>query len=163
MADSSNKQTKQAADIVKKFTASWDYASKNHHARWNRNWKLYNNKRHAMAYKGTTNTFVPMVFSTVETMTAALCAGRPSIDFMPQDMYKFITKYAETGKKPDLKALNAQFDYYWDCDNWDLKSIKTVRNGFNLGTAIEWVWWDQDKPRIINMHPRTFARTRDRS
>ncbi len=143
-----------AAKVIKKFDAAWNYAEQNHHERWTRNWKLYNNKRHSPSYQGITNTFVPMSFSTVETLTAALCAGKPSVDFVPQDMYKYIEAYAENGKKPDLKALNAQYDYYWDCDNWDLKTIKTVRSGFITGTACEWIYWDGDKPRIINMHVR---------
>lgn len=143
-----------AKQTVDRFTKSWTYAKTNHHRRWRRNWKLYNNKRALIGYKGITNTFVPLSFSTVETITAALCAGRPSIDFVPQDMYKYIQSYFVNGKKPDLKALNAQFDYYWDADNWDVKSIKTVRGGFIYGTACEWVYWDNDKPRIINMNVR---------
>ncbi len=143
-----------AAETVSRFKSSWDYARQNHHARWERNWKLYNNKRAMVGYKGITNTFVPMTYGTVETIAAALCAGRPSIDFVPQDMYKYVMSYYNNGVKPDLKALNAQFDYYWDCDNWDLKTIKTVRSGLIYGIACEWVYWDGDKPRIINLNPR---------
>lgn len=146
---------KSAKPIVDKFLASWNYAQQNHHARWERNEKLYNNKRALVGYKGITNTFVPMTFGTVETITAALCSGRPSIDFTPQDMYKYIQiTYENGGKKPDLKALNALFDYYWYCDNWDTKTIKSVRSGLKLGTSVEWVYWDNDKPRIINMNVR---------
>lgn len=145
---------KSAKSTVQRFNESWDYAKTNHHARWDRNWKLYNNKRAIVGYKGITNTFVPITFSTVETITAALCSGRPSIDFIPQDMYKYIQAYMRTGNKPDLKALNAKFDYYWDCDNWDLKTIKTVRMTCQYGIATEWVYWDGDKPRIINLNPR---------
>ncbi len=149
------KVMKSAKTIVDKFNASWNYAQQNHHARWERNWKLYNNKRALVGYKGITNTFVPMTFGTVETICAALCSGRPSIDFMPQDMYKYIqTTFENGGRKPDLKALNALFDYYWYCDNWDTKTIKTVRGGLLYGTAVEWVYWDGDKPRIINMNVR---------
>jgi len=156
MPDTANKQNimKSAKTSVDKFKASWDYAQKNHHQRWSRNWSLYNNKRTNVSYEGITNTFVPMTFSSVETITAALGAGRPSIDFVPQDMYKYIMNYYESGKKPDLKALNAQFDYFWECDNWDLKSIKTIRSGLIYGTATEYVYWDGDKPRIINLSVR---------
>lgn len=154
MAKNKKKLSKTTREVVEQYNASWSYAKENHHSRWERNWKLYNNKRVNVGYKGITNTFVPMTFSTVETITAALAAGRPSIDFVPQDMYAYIMTYYETGKKPDLKALNALFDYYWDCDNWDLKSIKTIRNGFIYGTAAEYVYWDIDKPRIINIAPR---------
>jgi hypothetical protein len=66
----------------------------------------------------------------------------------------YIVSYYQKDKKPDLKALNAQYDYYWECDNWDLKSIKTVRSCFIYDTACEWVYWDGNKPRIINMNVR---------
>ena len=72
-----SKLTKTATDIVNLFDASWKYASSTHHRRWERNQKLYNNQRTTVSYKGVTNTFVPMVFSTVETATAALTSGRP--------------------------------------------------------------------------------------
>lgn len=152
---------KSAKLTVDRFNESWEYAKSNHHQRWDRNWKLYNNKRAIVGYKGITNTFVPLTFSTVETITAALCSGRPSIDFVPQDMYKYMAVAASMTPKPDgslnypdLKALNAKFDYYWDCDNMDLKTIKTVRSTCQYGTATEWVYWDGDKPRIINLNVR---------
>lgn len=145
---------RSAKKSVERFQESWDYASQNQHKRWERNWKLYNNERVYVSYQGITNTFVPMTFSTVETLTAALCAGRPSIDFVPQDMYKYIATYFAKGKKPDLEALNAYFDYFWECDNWDAKSVKTVRGGFIYGTSCEWVYWDNDKPRLINLNVR---------
>lgn len=168
---------KSAKQTVDRFNKSWIYAKTNHHPRWRRNWKLYNNKRALVGYKGITNTFVPMTYGTVETLTAALCAGRPSIEFTPQDMASYImgsfahvpevqkarnagdfskldTSKLTGGNKPDLKALNSQFDYYWESDNWDLKTLKTVRSGFIYGTACEWVYWDEDKPRTINMNVR---------
>jgi hypothetical protein len=88
-----------ATTTVKRFTDSWEYAKDNHHSRWDRNWKLYNNKRALVGYQGITNTFVPLPFSTVETLTAALCAGRPSIDFVPQDMYNYILSYYEKSRQ----------------------------------------------------------------
>jgi hypothetical protein len=146
--------TKSAADVVRMFDASWLYQKTNHHPRWERNQKIYNNKRAIISYKGTTNTFVPLPFSIVESATAALTAGRPSIDFMPQDMYNYIQSYFKNGVKPDLKALNAQFDYWWDCDNWDLLTVKTVRNTFTIGIGCEYGNWDGDKPRFMNLHAR---------
>lgn len=148
------KRTDVADEVVKRFTASWSYAQQNHHQRWERNYKLYNNKRVSPSYQGTTNTFIALPYSMVETATATLTSGRPSIDFVPQDMYSYVYHYAATGEKPNLKALNSLFDYYWDCDNWDLKTIKTVRGGFLYDIAGEWIYWDGDKPRIINLGPR---------
>lgn len=146
--------SKTVSIVTERFNTAWNYAKDNHHSRLERNWKLYNNMRWQPSYVGVTNTFVPMSYSIVETLTSALAAGRPSIDFTPQDMYKYTMSYYQMGKKPDLKALNTYFDYFWDCDNWDLKSIKTIRGGFRDGTAAEWVYWDGDKPRIMNMNIR---------
>lgn len=153
----SKKKTDQESDALKwcqeRFDASWNY-SKTQHQRWERNWKLYNNQRTHESYVGITDTFVPMVYSTVETLTAALAAGRPSTDFAPQDIWQYAAVYAMTDQKPDLKALNALYDYYWDCDNWDIKTIKSVRAGFNTGLMAEYYYWDIDKPRIINLPVR---------
>lgn len=139
--------------MTDRFNSSWGLNQKQH-ARWTRNYKLYNNTRTDRSYDGITDTFVPLVYSTVETLTAALGAGKPSTDFTPQDMYKYVLSYAAAGKKPDLKALNAAYDYWWDCDGWDLKTIKTIRGGFMYGTSCEWIYWDGDKPRLINMNAR---------
>lgn len=136
-----------------RFDLSWNY-SKTQHKRWERNWKLYNNQRTDESYVGITDTFVPMTYSTVETLTSALSSGRPSTDFMPHDIWQYVSVYALTGVKPDLKALNSLYDYYWDCDNWDLKTIKSIRAGFNTGTMAEYIYWDIDKPRIDNLPVR---------
>ena len=141
-------------DTLDKFDASWRYAQTGYHSRWDRYQKLYDNERVDVGYEGITNTFVPMVYSTTEAITAALGVGRPSTDFVPQDMWQYAKVEANTEKKPDLKALNALYDYYWDCDNWDLKSIKTIRTGVKLGTSCEYIYWDIDKPRLINLPVR---------
>jgi hypothetical protein len=155
--NSRTKKAEKASDALKwcqdRFENSWSY-SKSQHPRWERNWKLYNNKRTDESYVGITDTFVPMVYSTVETLTSALSSGRPSTDFMPQDIWQYVAVYATTEQKPDLKALNSLYDYYWDCDNWDLKTIKSIRSGFIPGTMAEYIYWDIDKPRIINLPVR---------
>jgi hypothetical protein len=136
-----------------RLDASWNY-SLTQHDQWENNWKLYNNKRVYESYVGITDTFVPMTYSTVQTLTSALASGRPSTDFVPQDVWQYAAVYAMTGEKPNLKALNAQYDYYWDCDNWDVKTIKSINAGFITGTMAEYIYWDIDKPRIINLAVR---------
>lgn len=151
------KKAEQDSDALKwcqeRFDASWDY-SKTQHDRWGRNWKLYNSQRVYESYIGTTDTFVPMTNSTVEALTSALASGRPSTDFMPQDIWQYAAVYQLTGKKPDLKALNSLYGYYWDCDNWDLTTINGIRAGFITGTMAEYIYWDIDKPRIISLPVR---------
>ncbi|SDW89772.1 hypothetical protein SAMN04487912_105283 [Arthrobacter sp. cf158] len=57
---------------MKRFDDSWKYAKTNFHDKWDRDNKLYDNERYKKAYKGTTDTFVPMPFSIVETLTTAV-------------------------------------------------------------------------------------------
>lgn len=136
---------------MRRFDASWGYAQTGYHSKWDRYQKLYDSERVDVGYKGITNTFVPMTYSTVEALTAALTVGRPSTDFVPQDILQYATAYAENEQPPNLRALNALYDYYWDCDNWDVKSILTVKGGLKLGTSAEFLYWDIDKPRLVNL------------
>lgn len=132
--------------VVDDFKASWDYASGSWHERWDDNYKLYNNNRVKIGYKGIANTFVPMVYSTVETMTAALFGSKPQFSFIPPK--------DRQDQKTDV--LNNLIDYYWDIDRWSLKVINTGRYHFNLGTAVDYFMWDIDHPVMINVPIRDF-------
>lgn len=57
---------------------------------WERDTKLYNNERVQKLYNGIADTFVPMTYSTLETMSAALVTADYNTDFIPQDIYKYL-------------------------------------------------------------------------
>lgn len=57
---------------------------------WERDTKLYNNERVEPHYKGVADTFVPMTYSTIETISAALLTADYNTDFVPQDIYKYL-------------------------------------------------------------------------
>ena len=65
MAEKKDNLEDALADALKKFDKSWNYAKKNHHKRWLRNWKLDNSIRTDVGYQGITNTFVPMSGGTI--------------------------------------------------------------------------------------------------
>ena len=132
--------------VLEGFKQSWEYAQSSWHQRWEDNYKLYNNVRVKYGYEGITDTFVPMSFSTVETLTSALFGAKPRFDYLPPQ------------ERQDQKTeiLNALLDFYWDCDQWSLKTINTGRNMFKLGTAVDYFVWDGDKPRLINVPIRDF-------
>jgi hypothetical protein len=138
--------SKVLEQVIKDFKASWDYTSSSWHTRWSNNYKLYNNERVNRCYDGITNTFVPMVYSTVETMTAGLFGMKPKFDYMPPST------------RPDQKTdiLNGLVDYYWDKDQWSLKVINTGRSMFNLGTGVDYFMWNIDHPVMINIPLRDF-------
>lgn len=132
--------------VVADFNASWEYTQGAWHKRWENNQYLYNGNRVKRGYVGITNTFVPMSFSTVETLTSGLFGAKPKFAYLPpQD-------------KPDQNTdiLNGVLDYYWDKDQWSLKMINTGRNMFKLGTAVDYFCWEGDHPVLINVPIRDF-------
>jgi len=132
--------------VVTAFDRSWEYTEGSWHTRWDNNYKLYNNNRVKRGYQGITDTFVPMSFSTVETLTSGLFGAKPKFDYLPPQ--------EKQDQKTDI--LNSALDYYWDKDQWSLKIINTGRNMFKLGTAIDFFIWDIDHPCLINVPIRDF-------
>lgn len=132
--------------VLDRFKQSWDYAENNYHTRWENAWKLYNNKRVKVGYTGITNTFVPMTFSTIETMVAALAGGKPKFDFDPP--------YGKEDQNTEI--LNALLDHYWDKNQWDIKIINWIRSTLLYGTGALYVMWDVDHPVIVNVPIRDF-------
>jgi hypothetical protein len=57
---------------------------------WERDTKLYNNERVEKHYQGVADTFVPMTYSTIEAISAALVTADYNTDFVPQDIYKYL-------------------------------------------------------------------------
>lgn len=142
----STKKSISVEKVVQDFLRSWDYASGNYHQRWEDAWSLYNNRRVKKGYEGITNTFVPMTFSTIETMVAALFGSKPQFDFAP------------TSEKPDQKTdiLNALVDHYWEEDKWSIKVIKWGRSMLTYGTGIVYLYWDIDRPVMVNIPLRDY-------
>ena len=139
-------QVKSVSDIIADYKSSWDYVSGSYFETWESSWKLYNNIRVDESYEGISNTFVPMTFSTIETMVAAIAGGKPEFQFVPT-----------TGvQEQDTEPLNSLLSYYWDCDKWSLKTVTWIRNTLMYGTGVIYVYWDINKPRIINIPLRDF-------
>lgn len=132
--------------VVNDFNSAWSYTSSTHHSLWLDCWKLYNNQRTDRSYEGITNTFVPMTFSTIETMVAALAGSRPRFDFQPTN----------PEQETDTKVLNFLLDHYWDKDKWQSKVDKWIRSMLMYGTGVMFAFWDIDKPCLYNVPLRDF-------
>lgn len=132
--------------VLKAFNTSWEYTSSSWHARWEDNYKLYNNQRVKRGYFGISDTFVPMTFGTIETLTSGLFGTKPKFDYLPPST------------KPDQKTdiLNGLLDFYWDKDQWSLKIINTGRGMLREGTSVDYFCWERDHPRLINIPIRDF-------
>jgi hypothetical protein len=131
---------------VNNFNSSWEYTQSNYHHKWDDAFSLYNNRRVKKGYQGITDTFVPMTFSTIETMVAALFGSKPKFDYEPPQDH------------PDqnTEILNSLLDYYWDKDKWNIKVIKWGRGMLREGTSIIYLYWNVDHPCIINVPIRDF-------
>jgi len=147
MADKKKQPTQDVlSTVINDFNSAWEYTQSSWHTRWQNNHSLYNGNRIKRGYVGITDTFVPMCFSTVETLTSGLFGSKPKFGFLaPED---------KQDQKTDI--LNSLLDYYWDKDQWSLKIINTGRNMFKLGTAVDYFFWDVDHPRLINVPIRDF-------
>jgi hypothetical protein len=146
-SESKRKRSNPSLDmVVKDFETSWKYTQTSWHERWERNHYLYNGQRTKRSYEGITDSFVPMTFSTVETMVSALFGAKPKFNYdAPQD-------------KPEQKTdiLNGLLDYYWDKNQWSLKVINTGRSMIKLGTGIDYFFWDIDHPVMVSVPLRDF-------
>lgn len=146
-----NKLTAGQADkIVEKvkagYSSAWEYTESSYHQNWENCWKLYNNQRIKVDYEGISDAFVPMTFSTIETMVSAIAGGRPKFDFVP----------VKEEQEQDTKVLNALLNYYWECGNWSGVVVNWIRNVLMYGTGVVYAYWDINKPVLINVPLRDF-------
>lgn len=132
--------------VVKDFNDAWEYTEGSWHSRWSDNYKLYNNERIKRGYLGISDTFVPMTFSTVETLVSGLFGTKPKIQYQPP----------QNRQDQNTQILNALVDYYWDKDQWSNKVVNTGRGFVREGTAVDYFTWCIDHPMLINVPIRDF-------
>lgn len=133
-------------EVVSAFKDSWEYTSGSYHPIWEDCFNLYNNIRIDRAYEGISDTFVPLSFTTIEVMVAAIAGGKPKFTYVPQTMFQ----------EQDTRPINSLLDYYWDCDKWSAKVNQWIRSMLMYGTGVMYIYWDMDKPRLINVPVRDF-------
>lgn len=127
-----------AEQTLKRFKDSWDYASSHWHAKWDRDGKLYDGERFHRSYEGITDTFVPMVFPTIETMVSELAGANLRFDF----------KSGNPASKASAAPLNALIDEWWDEEGWELAEEEGIREMLKKGMcAFKWSW-ESDRPKL---------------
>lgn len=142
MAKEQPKSTQEPLSVLaktkKRFDDSWDYAKDNWHAKWDRDNKLYDGERTKPNYvNSVTDTSVPMVFSTIETMVSAMNNANLRFDYASGDPMK----------KVSTAPLNALVDEDWDDDGWDSLLEEMYRETFNTGMCGAIMSWDADDDR----------------
>src|SRR5688572_3185930 len=97
--------------VVKGWNDSWNYTSGSYHSAWQDMSDLYDSKRIFVGYQGISDTFVPMSFSTVETMVSATSGEKPLVEYIQ----------TRPDQAANTEVLNGLFAYYWDLDDWTNK------------------------------------------
>lgn len=144
------KESQKPQDIVAKivgdYKSSWDYCASAWHQQWKDWYKLYNSERINVAYHGMSDTFVPMAYSTIETLVSGTSGDKPVVEYIA-------TKYEQN---QETEVLNSMFSYYWDLDNWTNKLVINNRNYFLYGTGVMFLYWNIDHPVLENLALRDF-------
>lgn len=108
---------------LKYFYDSWNYAKENYHQRWERNWKLYNNRKTKVTHPGKVEAFVPMTNSMVNTKVAALFNRAPEVNYIPNNH----------DQDADTAVLNEVYQDFARKDNWVGKNKDMGRQGIITG------------------------------
>ena len=120
---------------LKYFYDSWNYAKENYHLRWERNWKLYNNRRTKVTHPGKVEAFVPMTNSMVNTKVAALFNRAPEVNYIPNNH----------DQDADTAVLNEIYQDFARKDNWVGKNKDMGRQGIITGNFCAYYTWINDK------------------
>lgn len=143
MAKKAKKETTGGAtDLVEKivgdFNSSWTYRASSWHTIWSNMQKLYDSERVYVGYNGISDTFVPMSYSTIETMVAATSGEKPMVEYVA----------TRPDQETNTEVLNGLWSYYWDLDGWTPKLIQHTRTLFKFGTSVLRAYWNIDHPCI---------------
>lgn len=120
---------------LKYFNDSWEYAKQNYHERWERNWKLYHNRRTKVTHPGKVEAFVPMTNSMVNTIVSALFNRTPTVTYIPNNKEQ----------NADTAILNELYQDFARKDNWNRKDKINGRQGIITGNFCAFYCWIDDK------------------
>lgn len=131
----SSQSGRKLQKYLKMFDDSWEYAKENYHLRWERNWKLYHNRKTKVTHPGKVEAFVPMTNSMVNTMVAALFNRTPTVNYIPNNKEQ----------NADTAVLNEVYQDFARRDNWARKDKINGRQGIITGNFCAYYCWIDDK------------------
>lgn len=139
-ANITSKKSQQSGEeklqkYLKYFNDSWTYAESNYHKRWERNWKLYNNRKTQRTHPGKVEAFVPMTNSMVNTVVASLFNRTPTVTYIPNNKEQ----------TANTAVLNELYQDFARRDNWNRKDKINGRQGIITGNFCAYYTWINDK------------------
>lgn len=125
-------------EITDKFVSAltWREPFKN---KWDRYYKMYRGVLDERNYPWQSNLFIPLSFSTVETIVPRLVSNRPQIDIMPR----------EPGDEDHADKMSALIDYQWDLMNMNVILPEAIKEMAIYGTTVLKVAWKKDERKVV--------------
>ena len=131
--------TELAKDIVNKFTSTVAFRTP-YKNKWDRFYKMYRGVLDETNYPWQSNIWVPLSFSTIETVVPRLVSNRPQIDILPREPND--EKYA--------KIMSKIIDYQWDQMNMNVLLPEAVKEMCIYGTVILKAFWYKEESDVID-------------
>jgi hypothetical protein len=88
-------------------------------------------------YNGRANLFVPMVYSTIETIMPRMVGSKPKINALPR----------EGNDINNADSVSKLLDYDWDIMDMKIIVKNWVKQALLYGTGIVKLVWEEDKPK----------------
>jgi len=131
--------TELAKDIVNKFTSTVAFRTP-YKNKWDRFYKMYRGVLDETNYPWQSNIWVPLSFSTIETVVPRLVSNRPQIDILPREPND--EKYAQ--------IMSKIIDYQWDQMNMNVLLPEAVKEMCIYGTVILKAFWYKEESDVID-------------
>ena len=131
--------TELAKDIVNKFTSTVAFRTP-YKNKWDRFYKMYRGVLDETNYPWQSNIWVPLSFSTIETVVPRLVSNRPQIDILPREPND--EKYAQ--------IMGKIIDYQWDQMNMNVLLPEAVKEMCIYGTVVLKAFWYKEESNVID-------------
>lgn len=132
----SEAQRKICQEIEEKFTDAKNYRMQ-HTERWRRFYELYRSYPEEKKYYWRSNIFIPITFSTVETLAPRMFSNTAQIRFLPRGV-------GSQKNEQTAELMNHLFSWQWYLANADYKNVLAGKQGLIYGTTIAKLYWRRD-------------------
>ena len=133
---------KDKQDIVLQIISDYKKAlefQRPYFTNFNEYYKLYRSilDSSMQSYNGRANLFVPMIYSTIETIMPRLVGSKPKVNAIPR----------EANDITNAESVSKLLDYQWDIMGMKIITKNWMKQTLLYGTGIVKLVWEEDKPR----------------
>lgn len=129
-------QRKIYQEIDEKFQDAKDYRQQ-YEDRWRDFYLMYRSYPEVKAYPWRSNIYVPMAYSTVETLAPRMFSNTAQVRFLPRGINNI-------ENEATANVMNHLFTWQWYLANADYKNVLAGKQGLIYGTTIAKIFWRRD-------------------